>query len=61
MQLTGRAASGGHSRLWAFGYADFARLLGLSESRLRRLVSLGELDLGDLEQVCQRWARRRRM
>lgn len=45
-------------RLWAFGYADLAALLGYSEGYLRHLVADGELDPRDLDAVCRAWAAR---
>jgi hypothetical protein len=46
-------------RLWAFGYADLSRLLGVTEDRVRNMVCDNTLDPGDLEQVCRAWAARR--
>ena len=45
-------------RLWAFGYADLAHLLGVTEERVRNMVCDNELDPGHLEQVCRAWAKR---
>lgn len=47
-------------RLWAFGYADLARLLGVTEERVRNMVCDNALDPGDLEQVCRAWQVRQR-
>ena len=46
-------------RLWAFGYADLAHLLGLTEETVRNLVCGNALDPGDLEAVCQAWLRQK--
>lgn len=45
-------------RLWAYGYADLARLLGCGEDHLRHLVAGGKLDPGDLGAVCSAWLAR---
>lgn len=45
-------------RLWAFGYADLAHLLGLEQGTLRGMVSQGTLDPGELEGLCQYWVER---
>lgn len=55
--VTGRAPKG--ARLWAFGYADLAALLGIGEGALRNQVSAGKLDPLDLESICREWARRK--
>lgn len=47
-------------RLWAFGYRDLAALLGVTEQRVRVLVSRGRLDPASLEGVCRYWEGRRR-
>jgi len=52
----GKAPRGGHSRLWAYGYADLARLLGTTEQALRARVARG-WDPSDLGSVCREWAR----
>lgn len=41
----------GPVRLWAFGYADLAALLGVSERVVRGRVSTRKLDPADLGQV----------
>lgn len=51
---------GGHPQLWAFSYADLAKLLGVTEQRVRVLVSRGRLDPTSLEGVCRYWEGRRR-
>jgi hypothetical protein len=48
----------GRPRLWAFGYRDYARLFGCTEEAVRDMAKRG-LDLGDLDQVCAEWLRRR--
>ena len=39
------------TRLFAFGYEDFASLLGISEAALRKRVDRGSIDLTDLKAV----------
>ena len=51
----GKAPRGGHSRMWAYGYADLARLLGTTEAAIRQRVARG-WDPGSLEAVCAAWA-----
>ena len=46
-------------RLWAFGYADFARLLGTTEDALRTRAKRGTFDPSDLETVFTEWAEKR--
>ena len=46
-------------RLWAYGYADLARLFGMTPSAVRQAVYRGSFDPGDLESVMQYAARRR--
>lgn len=41
----------GRPRLWAFGYADLAKLYGLSEGAVRQRVSAGQLDPADLRSI----------
>ena len=48
--LTG-GIKGGRRKLWACGYPDLARLFGVKENALRKLVSRGRLDPADLAQV----------
>lgn len=43
--------NGGQLRLWAFGYADLAALLGMKEGTVRQAVAEGRLDPGDLVQL----------
>lgn len=45
-------------RLFAFGYPELAKLLGLSEAAVRKRVSRGRLDPSDLETICREWATR---
>lgn len=49
----------GRPRLWAFGYADLAQLLGRSEAAVRQLVARGRIDPRDLASVCAAWRARR--
>lgn len=46
---------GGPIRLWAFGYADLADLLGLKEATVRRLVGDEKFDPSDLGSICKAW------
>jgi hypothetical protein len=48
----------GRPRLWAFGYRDYAKLLGTTEDAVRDMAKRG-FDFGDLEQVCAEWLKRR--
>lgn len=48
----------GRPRIWAFGYADLARLLGCSEAAVRQLVKRERLNPKDLESVCSVWRAR---
>jgi hypothetical protein len=41
--------------MWAYGYAELAKLLGMTEQALRARVSRG-WDPGDLERLCREWA-----
>lgn len=43
-----RGGRGGHRKLWAFGYADLAHVLGCEEWAVRRQVQRGLLDPLDL-------------
>lgn len=57
VRLTGRTPVG--AKLWAYGYADLAILLGTSEEAVRQRVCRGDFDPGDLISVwefCQRLA-----
>ncbi len=51
--LSALVPSGGRPQLWAYGYADLARLLGLSEAALRQRVRRGTFDPGDLAAVVE--------
>lgn len=44
-------------KLWAFGYAALAKLLGMKEGAVRQAVSDERLDPADLEMVCESWMR----
>lgn len=46
-------------KLWAYGYSDLARLLGVTEGALRARVARG-WDPSDLGRVCAAWACRER-
>lgn len=50
--------SGERLRLWAYGYADLAALLGTTEGAVRQLVRRGRLDPKDLRAVCEAWRAR---
>jgi hypothetical protein len=54
----GKAPRGGHSRMWAYGYAELARLLGTTEAAIRQRVARKQFDPGDLESVCRIWRNR---
>lgn len=41
----------GRPRLWAFGYADFARLFGVSDAVVRSWVSRKRFDPSDLRSI----------
>lgn len=43
----------GPRKLWAFGYADLADLLGVHPGSVRRLVARGKLDPGDLRSLVE--------
>lgn len=45
-------------RLWAFGYTDLAKLLGLKESTLRFMVCDNQFDPLNLDEVCRQWLKR---
>lgn len=49
VQLTGRAPLG--AKLWAYGYADLAVLLDMSEEAIRQRVKRGDFDPGDLVSI----------
>ncbi len=56
-----RPGSGGKAKLWAYGYSDLAKLLGVSEGALRARVARRRKkgytnELGSLEGVCRAWA-----
>jgi hypothetical protein len=54
-----RAPRGGHSRLWGYGYADLAALLGYrSVAAVRNAVCRRLFDPGDLASVFNFKARR---
>jgi hypothetical protein len=46
-------------RLWAYGYPDLARLFGLTQTNVRKLVHLGKLDPANLGEVIDYFLRRR--
>lgn len=48
----------GRSRLWAYGYADLAALLGTTEGAARQAVARGTLNPKDLRAVCEAWQAR---
>ena len=55
-----RAHCKGRPRLFAFGYPDFAALVGRSEAAIRQVVRRGHLDPTDLASIvafAQRCAR----
>ena len=41
----------GPTRLWAYGYADLARLFGMEETAVRKVVQRGGLDPANLSEV----------
>lgn len=43
------------TRLWAYSYADLAELFGITEHGVRKAVSRGHIDPGNLESVCRYW------
>lgn len=47
----GKFSGGGKEKLFAYGYTDIARILGLSLSRVRQLISTGLLDPSDLNSI----------
>jgi hypothetical protein len=44
------------ARVWGYGYAQLAELLGTSEDAVRQQASRGVLDPSKLESICARWA-----
>jgi hypothetical protein len=56
---SGLVPKGGRPRLWAYGYADLAELLGTTQDGVRSRVKRGTLDPGDLVSICEAWQRRR--
>jgi hypothetical protein len=59
VRLTGLSGRRGPTKLWAYGYGDYARLLGVSAEYIRVLVSRGAFDPGDLESLFRYWVGRR--
>lgn len=53
VRTTGRPVPG--AKLWAFGYADFAALFGMTEEAVRQRVRRGAFDPSDLESIFQFW------
>ena len=51
-----RRGGGRGPRLWAYGYADLAKLLGMTEQAVRARVARG-WNPGDLEAICREWVR----
>lgn len=53
---------GSKARLWAFGLADLAELLGTTETALAARLRRGTADFNpeDLETICRAWALRNR-
>lgn len=49
-------SSGRGPRLWAYGYADLARLLVTTEEAVRIRAKRGKIQPGDLESICKAWA-----
>lgn len=49
--IVSRLVRRGRTRLWAYGYADLAMLLGVSEGAVRQLVRRGKLDPSSLASV----------
>ena len=56
---SGLVPKGGRPRLWAYGYADLAELLGTTQDGVRSRVKRGTLDPSDLVSICEAWQRRR--
>jgi prophage antirepressor-like protein len=55
---SGKVPHKGRPRMWAFGYADLAELLGITEQSVRNMVAQGKLDPTSLEALCREWAKR---
>jgi len=55
---SGLVPKGGRPRLWAYGYADLAELLGTTTEGIRCRVKRGTLDPGDLDDVCRAYHER---
>lgn len=50
-----RPRGGRGPKLWAYGYSDLARLLGVSEGAIRQRVARKLFDPSDMEAVCRAW------
>lgn len=51
------APKSGRPQLWAFCYADYAELFGVTVDTVRAMAGRG-FDFGDLEAVCREWRAR---
>ena len=60
-EASGIQGKGGNSKLWAFGYATLADLLGLSEMAVRQLVKRARLNPKDLRSVVSFYLTQRRI
>lgn len=54
---SGLVPKAGRPRLWAYGYADLAVLLGTSVEGVRARVRRGTLDPSSLESICRALSR----
>lgn len=56
VRISKATASRRWAKLWGYGYADLAKLFGLSESGVRKAIRSGRLNPSDLKSVCRFWA-----
>ena len=54
-----RTPNKGTTKLWAYGYADIAHLLGLEVEKVLGLVKYGKLKISTLEDLCAEFMKRR--
>jgi hypothetical protein len=53
--ISDRVPRKGRPRIWGFGYADFAELLGTTPESARQLVLKGKFNPADLRSICEFW------
>lgn len=55
---SGAVPRAGRPRMWAYGYADLAKLFGTTPRAIRARVERGTLDPASLASICRAWVKR---